>query len=161
LAFRSDASTGPEESKLYMYLNFTDVPVLTYPEPARVALNVRPAAWCVLYRDPGWQIPNDPDLAIDPPTFTFPNPQTVEKFRVIVHWAGGDLVTVTPAIWNRSAGVWQPFTPRDHPELGPAIMNLSIATHLFGNPVFKSLFFQSYSSIPELDSVLVTVRPTP
>jgi hypothetical protein len=158
-AFKSDASPGPEWSKLYMYLNFTDVPVLTYPEPARVALNVRPAAWCALYCDPGWQLPNDPELAIDPPVATFPNPQVVEKFRVIVHWAGGDSVTVTPALWNRAAGTWQAFTPHDHPELGPAMMNLSIATHLFGNTVFKSLFFQAYSSYPQLDAVLVTVRP--
>ena len=78
-----------------------------------------------------------------------------------MHWAGGDRVTVTPAFWNRAAELWQPFTPRDHPELGPVVMDLSIAGHLFGNTVFKSLFFQAYSSYPELDSVLVTVRPAP
>lgn len=159
--FKSVAAAGPEESKLYMYLNFTDVPVLTYPEPARVALNVRPGTWGVLYCDPGWQLPNDPDLAVEPPFATFPNPQVVEKFRVIIHWAGGDNVTVTPAIWNRTAGSWQPFTLRDQPQLGPAVMNLSIATHLFGNTVFKSLFFQAYDTYPKLDSVLVTVRPAP
>ena len=158
-AFKSVPLAGPEESKLYMYLNFTDVPVLTYPEPARIAMNVRPMTWCVLYCDPGWQLPNDPDLYIDPPAPTFPDAQTIEKFRVIVHWVGGDHVTVTPAFWNRTAGLWQPFTPRDHPELGPVVMDLSIASHLFGNTVFKSLFFQAYSSYPELDSVLVTVRP--
>lgn len=160
-AFKSVPLAGPEESKLYMYLNFTDVPVLTYPEPARIAMNVRPLTWCVLYCDPGWQLPNDPELYIDPPVTTFPNAQTIEKFRVIVHWEGGDRVTVTPAFWNRTAELWQPFTPRDHPELGPVVMELSIANHLFGNTVFKSVFFQAYSSYPELDSVLVTVRPTP
>ncbi len=159
--FKSVAAAGPEESKFYMYLNFTDVPVLTYPEPARVALNVRPGTWGVLYCDPGWQLPNDPNLFVEPPFATFPNPQVVEKFCMIVHWAGGDSVTVTPAIWNRTAGLWQPFTLRDEPQLGPAVMNLSIATHLFGNTVFKSLFFQAYDTYPELDSVLVTVRPTP
>ena len=160
-AFKSVPLAGPEESKLFMYLNFTDVPVLTFPEPARIALNVRPLTWCVLYCDPGWELPNDPELYIDPPVATFPTAQTIEKFRVIVHWAGGDRVTVAPAFWNRTAELWQPFTPRDHPELGPVVMDLSITAHLFGHTVFKSLFFQAYSSYPQLDSVLVTVRPAP
>ena len=161
-AFKSVAAAGPEESKLYMYLNFTDVPAPPlFPEPARIAMNVRPAAWCVLYCDPGWQLPNDPNLLIDPPTATFPDTETVEKFRMIVHWAGGDQVFVTPSVWNRVTGQWQPFTPRDLPEPEPVVMDLSIATHLFGNTVFKSLFFQAYDAYPELDSVLVTVRPTP
>ena len=40
-------------------------------------------------------------------------------------------------------------------------MDLSIATHLFRNTVFKSLHFQAYDTYPELDSVLVAVRPMP
>ena len=161
-AFKSVAAAGPEESKLYMYLNFTDPPAPPlFPEPARIALNVRPAAWCVLYCDPGWQLPNDPNLLIDPPTATFPDTQTVEKFRMIVHWAGGDHVTVTPSVWNRVAGQWQPFTLRDQPDAGPVVMDLSITDHLLGNTVFKSLFFQAYDVYPELDGVLVTVRPPP
>ena len=113
----------------------------------------------MLYCDPGWQLPNDPELYIDPPAPTFPTAQTIEKFRVIVPWAGGDQITVTPALWNRAEASWQPFTLRDNPTSGPVTMNLSIAIHLFGSTVFKSIFFQAYSTYPELDSVLVTVRP--
>ena len=161
-AFKSAAAQGPEYSKLYMYLNFTDVPAPPlFPEPARIAVNVRPAAWSQFYCDPGWQLPNDPNLAIIPPTATFPDPQTVEKFRMIVHWAGGDRVTATVEIWDRGAAQWQPFVLRDQPELGPVVMELSIAGHLFGSTVFKSLNFQAYDVFPELDSVLVTVRPPP
>ena len=160
-AFRTNAAAGAEEAKLYLYLNFTDVPVLTFPEPARIALNVRPAAWCVLYCDPGWQLPNDPEMSIDPPALTFPDTQTTEKFRLTVHWAGGDLVTVTPEYWNRTVLAWQPFTLRFAPGAVPAVMNLSIANHLLGHTVFKSVFFQTYDTWPELDSVLVTVRPAP
>ena len=40
-------------------------------------------------------------------------------------------------------------------------MDLSIATHLLGHTTFKSLYFQAYDSYPELDSVLVAVRPMP
>ena len=50
------------------------------------------------------------------------------------------------------------FTP---PELGPVVMDLSIATHLLGHTTFKSLYFQAYDTYPELDSVLVAVRPMP
>ncbi len=160
-AFRTNAAAGAEEAKLYMYLNFTDVPVLTFPEPARIALNVRPATWCVLYCDPGWQLPNDPNLFIEPPAPTFPNTQTTEKFRMTVHWVGGDQVTATPEYWNRTAAAWQPFTLRDFPNAGPVTMSLSISSHLLGHTVFKSLFFQTYDTYPELDSVLVTVRPMP
>jgi hypothetical protein len=160
-AFRANPAPTPEHSKLYMYLNFTDVPTTSYPEPARIALNVRPQAWCVLYCDPGWQLPNDPELSIDPPAPTFPNAQTIEKFRVIVHWAGGDHVTATPALWDRTTGSWQPFTLRGQPNAGPVVMDLSIANHLLGNTVFKSVCFQAYSTYPELDSALVTVRPAP
>ena len=161
-AFKSVAAAGPEYSKLYMYLNFTDVPAPPlYPEPARVAMNVRPATWSVLYCDPGWQLQNDPELAISPTISTFPDAQTTEKFRMIVHWAGGDHVTVTPSVWNRIASQWESFVPRDQPELGPVVMDLSIATHLFRNTVFKSLHFQAYDTYPELDSVLVAVRPMP
>ena len=159
-AFKSVAAAGPEYSKLYMYLNFTDVPAPPlFPEPARIAMNIRPATWSVLYCDPGWQLQNDPDLAILPPTSTFPDPQTVEKFRMIVHWVGGDHVTVTPSIWNRDAQQWQAFVLRDQPELGPVVMDLSIANHMLGSTVFKSLNFQAYDAYPELDSVLVTIRP--
>ena len=159
-AFRASPAPTPEHNKLYMYLNFTDVPTDSYPEPARIALNVRPMNWCVLYCDPGWQLPNDPELYIDPPAPTFSTAQTVEKFRVIVHWAAGDLVTVTPALWSPAEASWRPFTFRDDPNAGPVTMNLSIASHLFGNTTFKSVFFQAYSTYPELDSVLVTVRPS-
>ena len=158
-AFRTRAAAGAEEGKLYMYLNFTDVPVLTFPEPARIALNVRPSTWCVLYCDPGWQLPNSPELYIYPSALTFPDTQTTEKFRVIVHWVGGDHATAIPEYWDRTAGSWQPFTLRDLPNAGPVVMDLSINTHLLGNTVFKSVFFQTYGSDPELDSVLVTVRP--
>ena len=158
-AFRTNSAAGAEEAKLYMFLNFTDVPVLPYPEPARIALNVRPSAWCVLYCDPGWQLPNDPELYIDPPAPTFLNAHTTEKFRMTVHWAGGDRVTVTPEYWNHAIEIWQPFTPRDLPNGGPVVMSLSIANHLLGNTVFKSVFFQTYAAYPELESVLVTVRP--
>ena len=160
-AFRTNAAAGAEEAKFYMYLNFTDVPVLTYPEPARIALNVRPGTWCVLYCDPGWQLPNDPNLFIDPPFPTFPTAQTTEKFRMIVHWVGGDHITATPEIWDRTTSAWQRFTSRDFPGTGPVTMDLSITDHLFGNTVFKSLFFQTYDTYPELDSVLVTVHPIP
>ena len=158
-AFRTNAAAGAEEGKLYMYLNFTDVPVLTFPEPARIALNVRPSTWCVLYCDPGWQLPNSPELYIYPSAITFPDTQTTEKFRVIIHWAGGDHVTATPEYWDRTVGSWQPFTLRDSPNAGPVVMDLSIGTHLLGNTVFKSVFFQTYGSDPELDCVLITVRP--
>ena len=160
-AFKSVAAAGPEYSKLYLYLNFTDVPAPPlFPEPGRIAMNVRPSTWCVLYCDPGWQLPNDPELAISPPTFTFPDPQTVEKFRMIVHWVGGDHVTVTPSIWNRVAAQWQPFTLRDHPEFGPVVMEVSISSQMLGSSVFKSINFQAYDTYPQLDSVLVTLRPT-
>ena len=161
-AFKSVAAAGPEYSKLYLYLNFTDVPAPPlFPEPARIAMNIRPSTWCVLYCDPGWQLPNDPELAIDPPTYTFPDPQTVEKFRMIVHWVGGDHITVTPSVWNRVAAQWEPFTRRDQPELGPVVMDVNISTQMLGSSVFKSIYFQAYDTYPELDSVLVTVRPTP
>ncbi len=160
-AFKSIAAAGPEYSKLYMYLNFTDVPAPPlYPEPARVAMNIRPATWSVLYCDPGWQLQNDPELYVTPTFATFPDAQTIEKFRMVVHWAGDDHITVTPSIWNRTTVQWEPFVPRDQLELGPIEMDLSIATHLFGNTSFKSLYFQAYDTYPELDSVLVTVRPT-
>ena len=120
-AFRTNAAAGAEEGKLYMYLNFTDVPVLTFPEPARIALNVRPSTWCVLYCDPGWQLPNSPELYIYPSAITFPDTQTTEKFRVIIHWVGGDHVTATPEYWDRTVGSWQPFTLRDSPNAGPYV----------------------------------------
>ena len=159
-AFKTDASAGEELAKLLMYLNFTDVPVLTYPEPARIAFNARPRAFSVFYCDPGWQLPNDPDIAVGDPPAWFPDAETVEKLRLVVHWAGGDAVVATPSWWDREAQQWRPFFPRHDPEAGPVTMPLTISGHLLGHTTFKSIFFQVVSDAPRLDSVLVTVQPS-
>ena len=160
-AFKTDPAAGEEEGKLYMYLNFTDVPVLTFPEPARIAFNARSRSFSVFYCDPGWQLPNDPDLHVADPPDWFPDAQTVEKLRLIVHWAGGDTVVATPSWWDRQTQQWRSFFLHGAPEAGPVAMPLSIATHLFGHTTFKSIFFQVVTGSPHLDSVLVTVRPPP
>jgi hypothetical protein len=158
-SFKTDPAAGEEPGKLLMYLNFTDVPVLAFPEPARIAFNARPRGFSVFYCDPGWELPNDPEIyAADPPQW-FPDAQTVEKLRVIIHWAGGDVVYATPSWCDRQTLQWRPFFPRDFPESAPVVMQLSIANHLLGHTAFKSIFFQVVTEVPQLDSVLVTVRP--
>ena len=158
-AFKTDPAAGEEPGKLFMYLNFTDVPVFTFPEPARIAFNARPRGFSVFYCDPGWELPHDPDIYVADPPEWFPDAQTVEKLRLIIHWAGGDVVYATPSWWDRQTLQWRPFFPRDFPESDPVVMQLSITGHLLGHTTFKSLFFQVVTDVPQLDSVFVTMRP--
>ena len=133
--------------------------MLTFPEPARIAFNARPRGFSVFYCDPGWELPNEPEIYVADPPAWFPDAQTVERLRVIIHWAGGDVVNATPSWWDRQTLQWRPFFSRDFPESGPVVMQLSIAGHLLGHTTFKSIFFQVVTGVPQLDNVLVTVQP--
>ncbi len=155
-AFFSDPSVGEERGKLYTYLNFTDPPKTNHPEPARVALNVRPGAWCMFYRDPGWQLKNDPEWKVDVPGRTFPDRQTVERFRLVIRWSGTDYVRFEPDWWDRASASWKLLTRRESSRSESAVMELSIREHLLGHTSFRSLQFQSVSDTPRLDTVVVT-----
>ncbi len=160
--FRADRTLGGEEvTKLSMHLPFTDLPTVGHPEPAHISFIIRPGSWSWLIVDPGWQLTHLAEMRMEPPVNLFPTATTIEKFRVAVRWLGGDDVEVEPACWNAATGQWQNFTEQYKPGNPPGILKLSIQKHLLGHTGFRSLFFQPFSEIPHLDSVLVTFRPGP
>ncbi len=159
-SFSSDRAAGEERGKVGMHLSFTDPGRRGRHDRAQVSLIVRPGGVSVLGINGELLQEQSVEYPVEVPVENFVDSKTEAKFRLLLRWTGGDRVVAEAASWSARTKRWEGFTPHDRPGAAPLIMELSILKNFLGTTAFKSIFFEAFSDVPRLGSVLVTVRPS-
>lgn len=159
-SFRTDRTQGEDKGSMTMHLCFTEPSAGGRDDRAHVSLTVRPGAASILGVGGGVLMENGMEHMVEVPVENFMDPTKVAKFRLLLRWAGGDRVVVEAASWNPRSKSWDGFIPFDRPGALPLVMELNTRRHLLGTTSFKSIHFESQSTVPVLEAALVTMRPS-
>jgi hypothetical protein len=159
-SFRSDRNAGEDLGKLTMHLAFTDPTAGGREDRSQVSLTVRPGSASILGVGGGAKASSEVEHLLEVPVENFIDPVRVAKFRLLLRWVGGERMLAEAASWNPRSNRWEGFIPFDRPGAPTFAMELSTARDLLGTSSFKSIHFEAQSGVPELESVLVTMRPS-